>query len=219
VRVLLIAFILGLSLAPSAMAATGLEQIWLHVPAQYKITEKTSLIGDISPRISADGGVDQSLIRSGIQRKLSKNLTGTVGFDTVDNYQPSRNHENRLWQQLQFQKKKRSYTLTGRLRIEQRHFVGNQGDSIRARLMLKSSQRISATKFSVVYYDELFLTLNTLPDGPVQGVDRNRLFGGIGYAINRNQTLECGYRVEYINRTDVDDETRRQVVIQLASLL
>lgn len=217
-RFLLIAIVVILAWAPPAMALSGLEQIWLHVPTQYKVSEKTSLIGDISPRLSADGGVDQNLIRSGIQRKLTRNLNGTLGFDVVDNYSPSRNHENRLWQQLQLTSKKGSYTLLARLRVEERHFTGKDGDSIRARLMLKSSQRIQATRFSVVYYDELFLTLNTIPDGPVKGVDRNRIFAGIGYAIDRNKTLECGYRVEYINRTDVDDEKRRQLVIQLASL-
>lgn len=200
------------------MAVSGLEQVWFHVPTQYKVSEKTSLIGDISPRLSADGGVDQNIVRSGIQRKLTRNLNGTLGFDVVDNFTPTRNHENRLWQQLQLQRKRGSYTLSARLRVEERHFTGKDGESIRARLMLKSSQKIQSTKFSVVYYDELFLTLNTIPGGPVQGVDRNRLFGGIGYAIDRNKTLECGYRVEYINKTDVDDETRRQVVIQLASL-
>lgn len=217
-RFLLLAFLFVLGWAQPAMAVSGLEQIWFHVPTQYRISEKTSLIGDISPRLSADGGIDQNIVRSGIQRKLTRNLNGTLGFDVVDNFTPTRNHENRLWQQLQLQKKKGSYTLSGRLRVEERHFTGKDGESIRARLMLKSSQRIQATKFSVVYYDELFLTLNTIPGGPVQGVDRNRLFGGIGYAIDRNKTLECGYRVEYINKTDVDDETRRQVVIQLASL-
>ena len=215
---LLLAVIFMLAWAPPAVAVSGLEQVWFHVPTQYKISEKTSLIGDISPRLSADGGVDQNIVRSGIQRKLTRNLNGTLGFDVVDNFTPTRNHENRLWQQLQLQRKKGSYTLSARLRVEERHFTGKDGESIRARLMLKSSQRIQATKFSVVYYDELFLTLNTIPGGPVQGVDRNRLFGGIGYSIDRNKTLECGYRVEYINKTDVDDETRRQIVIQLASL-
>ncbi|MDZ4835070.1 MAG: DUF2490 domain-containing protein [Candidatus Melainabacteria bacterium] len=216
----LIALILLFVVAPPAMAMSGLEQIWLHAPTQYKVSEKTSLIGDISPRFGTDnGGVDQCIVRSGIQRKLTRNLTGTLGFDSVDNYQPFRNHENRIWQQLQAQTKKRSYTLSARLRLEERHFTGKEGDSIRARLMLKSSQRIASTKFSVVYSDELFLTLNTIPDGPVQGVDRNRIFAGLGYSINRNQTLECGYRVEYINKTDVDDEKRRQLVVQLASLI
>jgi len=216
--VLTLLFVL-FAFAPSAVALDGLEQIWLHVPTQYKVTEKVSLIGDLSPRFGTDeGGLDQFICRSGIQRKFGKNWTGALGFDSVDNYHPTRNHENRLWQQIQAQTKMRSYTVSARFRLEERSFSGKPGDSIRARMMLKSSQRIGASRVSVVYSDELFLTLNTMPDGPVSGVDRNRLFGGLGYAIDRNKTLEAGYRVEYINKTDVDDETRRQFVVQLASM-
>lgn len=214
----LIVFILSISVVSPAMALDGLEQIWLHVPTQYKISEKTSLIGDLSPRFGTDDGtLDQFICRSGIQRKLNRNWTGTLGFDSVDNYNPTRNHENRLWQQLQSQKGFGRYTFLTRFRLEERHFTGKEGQSLRARMMLKSSQRIGASRFSVVYSDELFLTLNTIPDGPVRGVDRNRLFGGLSYAIDRKKAVEAGYRVEYINRTDFDDETRRQFVVQLAS--
>lgn len=202
-----------------AVAVPGLEQIWLHAPTQYKVTEKTSLIGDLSPRIGTDDGqLDQIILRTGVQRKLTRNLSGTLGFDSVDNFDPSRNHENRIWQQLQTQHRFKSYTLTSRLRMEERHWNGKPGNSVRWRMMMKSAQRIGASRFSVIYSDELFLTLNTMPDGPVAGVDRNRLFAGMGYAIDRNKNLEAGYRIEYINKTDTDDETRRQLVVQMASL-
>ncbi|MBX9666937.1 MAG: DUF2490 domain-containing protein [Candidatus Obscuribacterales bacterium] len=182
------------------------------------MSEKTRLIADMSPRFGVeDPGVDQFLVRSGIQHQMRKNLQGTLGFDSVDNYSPTRNHENRLWQQLHATASVKSYTLSARLRIEERHFSGKQGESIRGRLMFKSSQKIGTTPFSVVYYDELFITMNTMPDGPVRGLDRNRLFGGIGYAIDRQKSIEAGYRVEYINKTDTDDETRRQLVMQLCS--
>lgn len=205
-------------LVSSAVSAQGLEQIWLHAPTQVRVSEKTRLIADMSPRFGMeDPGVDQLLVRSGIQHQIRKNLQATLGFDTVDNYTPTRNHENRLWQQLHASTNLKEYTLSARLRVEERHFSGKEGESIRARLMLKSAQKIGASPFSVVYYDELFVTMNTMPDGPVRGIDRNRLFGGIGYAIDRHKSVEAGYRVEYINKTDIDDETRRQLVVQLCS--
>lgn len=197
---------------------SGLEQIWLHAPTQYTITEKFSVMSDASPRFGTEeGGVDQFLLRSGLQYKLGRDWTGTLGFDTVDNYNPSRNHENRLWQQLQCQRRIRGHTFTARLRVEERHFTGKDGDSIRARMMLRANQKIGTSKFSVIYFDELFLTLNTMPDGPAAGVDRNRIFGGLGYAVSRTKTIEAGYRVEYINRTDIDDEKRRQLVVTCSS--
>jgi hypothetical protein len=85
--------------------------------------------------------------------------------------------------------------------------------------MLKVSKRIRQSKFSLVGYDELFVTLNTIRDGPSRGIDRNRVFAGLSYALSRRQSVECGYRVEYINRTDQDDERRRQLVVQLSSSL
>ncbi|MBX3135718.1 DUF2490 domain-containing protein [Candidatus Obscuribacterales bacterium] len=205
--------------ASPAVAVPGLEQIWLHAPTQYKVTEKTSLIGDLSPRFGTDDGqLDQMILRTGVQRKLTRNVSGTLGFDSVDNYDPSRNHENRIWQQIQAQHRIKSYTFTSRIRMEERHWNGTPGSSVRWRMMMKSAQKIGASRFSVIYSDELFLTLNTMPDGPVAGVDRNRLFAGMGYAIDRNKNLEAGYRVEYINKTDTDDETRRQIVVQMASM-
>lgn len=203
---------------PLAVSAQGLEQIWLHVPTQVRVSDKTRLIADMSPRLGVeDPGVDQFLVRSCVQHQIRKNLQGTLGFDTVDNYSPTRNHENRLWQQLHATTNLKDYTLSARLRVEERHFSGKEGQSIRARLMLKSAQKIGTSPFSVVYYDELFVTMNTMPDGPVQGIDRNRFFGGIGYSFDRQKSIEAGYRVEYINKTDIDDETRRQLVVQLCS--
>jgi hypothetical protein len=203
---------------PANADIPGLEQIWLHAPTQVAVSKRCKLIADASPRMGADdSGTNQFLLRSAIQHQTVKNLQTSLGFDSVENYVPKRNHENRLWQQLQTQRKLHCFTVTSRMRLEERQFSDLEGTSLRLRMMLKSNQKLGSSPYSIVVSDEIFFTLNTIPDGPVTGIDRNRLFAGLGYSIDRSRTLEAGYRIEYINKTDVDDEQRRQLVVQLNS--
>ncbi len=216
---LLFACLLTPLLAAPARAAWPdmLDQIWLQAPTQIKVSEKVKVLADVSPRMAVNGVLNQFLIRTGIQYQPKKSVSVALGFDTVDNFTPSRGHENRLWQQLQLQRRYRNLTLSARLRLEERYFADKPGYSLRPRMMLRASHQLGKSRFSLVGSDELFLTMNDMPDGPAPGVDRNRLFAGMAYAIDRKRSLEAGYRVEYINRTDVDDEKRRQLVVQLAS--
>lgn len=185
-----------------------------------RVGKRTKIVADVSPRFGTDEGLlNQLLIRAGVQYEPSERLTATLGFDTINNYWPARNHENRIWQQIQGHGRLGGLAIQTRSRLEARSFSDREGTSMRARFMLKVSKRIWQTRFSLVEYDELFVTLNTIPDGPSRGIDRNRVFAGLSYALSRRQAVECGYRVEYINRTDQDDEHRRQLVVQLSSSL
>lgn len=216
---ILFALAVIVAFAPAANAEIpGLEQIWLHAPTQVAVSRKCKLLMDASPRIGTDDtGINQFLLRSVIQHQTTKNLQTALGFDSVDNYYPKRFHENRLWQQIQNQRKMHCFTVTSRMRLEERYFSNAEGASCRLRMMLKANQKLGSSPYSIVVSDEIFFTLNTIPDGPVAGLDRNRLFYGVGYAIDRVRTLEAGYRIEYINKTDADDEQRRQLVVQLNS--
>lgn len=83
--------------------------------------------------------------------------------------------------------------------------------------MLRGTQKIGNSKWAVICYDELFVTLNSINNGPAAGIDRNRLFFGINRILSRSRSIEAGYRIEYINKTDVDNESRRQLILQLNS--
>jgi hypothetical protein len=217
---LLFACLLASSLATQARAAEPflLDQVWLQAPTQFRVSEKVKILADVSPRFGfKDVGLNQFLVRTGLQYQPRKSVSYAIGFDTVDNYLPTRSHENRLWQQLQLQRRYRQLTLSARWRLEERYFTDKPGLSLRPRIMLKASHQLGKSRFSLVGSNELFLTINNMADGPAPGVDRNRLFAGLAIAVDRKRSLEAGYRVEYINKTDVDDETRRQLVVQLAS--
>jgi len=218
---LLFACLLAPLLAVPARAAEKpflLDQIWLQAPTQFRASEKVKILADVSPRFGfKDVGLNQFLVRTAIQYQPRKTVSYALGFDTVDNYLPTRSHENRLWQQLQLQRRYQQLTISARWRLEERYFVGTPGVSLRQRMMLKASRQLGKSRFSLVGSDELFVTMNNMVDGPVAGIDRNRLFAGVAVAIDRRRTVEAGYRLEYINKTDADDETRRQLVVQLAS--
>jgi len=217
-------FLFACLVAPMLMAPARaaepflLDQIWLQAPTQFRVSERVKILADVSPRFGfKDKGLNQFLVRTGIQYQPKRVFNYALGFDTVDNYTPKRSHENRLWQQVQLHRHCRQLTISARWRLEERYFAGTPGVSLRPRLMLKASRQLGNSRFSLVGSDELFVTMNTMSGGPVAGIDRNRLFAGMSMALDRKRTLEAGYRLEYINKTDVDDETRRQLVVQLAS--
>src|SRR4030095_6497834 len=115
-----------------------LDQIWLQAPTQFRVSEKVKILADVSPRFGfKDVGLNQFLVRTGIQCQPRKSFSSAVGFDTVDNYLPTRGHENRLWQQLQLQRRCRKLALSARWRLEERYFADKPGVSLRPRIMLK----------------------------------------------------------------------------------
>ena len=51
-----------------------------------------------------------------------------------------------------------------------------------------------------VTWDEFFVNLNTLDNGPRGGFDQNWMFTGVEKQISKNTTLEAGYLMNYLNR-------------------
>ena len=50
----------------------------------------------------------------------------------------------------------------------------------------------AGSKISYIGYDELFVHLNTTTRSP-RGIDQNRIFGGLGLAVNPKVRIEGGY--------------------------
>ena len=51
-----------------------------------------------------------------------------------------------------------------------------------------------------IVFDELFINLNEVNNGPAKGIDQNWIFTGVEKQINKNTTLEIGYLLNYLNR-------------------
>ncbi len=104
-------------------------------------------------------------------------------------------HEHRIWQQLSatFPDAGR-FTPSMRLRLEQRFQDGWADNSHRLRMMGRAVRPLNeARSWSLVGWDEVFVTFDDTEAGPWQGVDQNRLFGGVLRQFNPKTGLEFGY--------------------------
>ena len=105
------------------------------------------------------------------------------------------NTEKRLWEQLVLTQYAKRLKLEHRYRIEQRWFTfRDDSTAFRQRLRYRlnafyplNKKTITAGTLFLSAYDELFLN----PRGPV--FERNRVYGGVGYQLNKHFTAQLGY--------------------------
>ena len=101
--------------------------------------------------------------------------------------------EHRTFQQYAWSGAVGGGTLALRSRIEQRFIENNSGLQNRFRQQVRFSHVIrKGSRFSAIGYDELFVHLNTTTRY-VKGIDQNRIFGGLGFALNPKTRIEGGY--------------------------
>lgn len=194
-------------------------QLFMEAPTQFRLRDKWRLFVEPSPRVGGDHfRLNQMLFRSGIVYQPTNWFAARGTYDAFFNYEPSFFYEQRLAQQLFFLKRLQPVWVSSRTRLEERLIERVQGASIRLRQQLSLEYPIRATPWALLLYDELFCTLNKTSNGPARGFDRNRIFAGVNRRLAPTITLQIGYRLEYINHTDTDDEGRNQLLVNLTSI-
>jgi hypothetical protein len=167
---------------------------------------------ETNPR-EGDGQLRQLLIRPALEYRASKRLSIFAGY--CWNYIPNVPRENRPFQQITVTNQIKKLTLTNRSRLEQRIFDHLNRVSVRARHMVRASYPIVGSYYGVVY-EELFVNLNTVENGPQKGIDQNRFFVGVGKQINRAVRGEIGYQLQYVNAADrFDDQANHTLLTQV----
>lgn len=155
--------------------------------------------GDNSTKFS------QALIRPGLGYKINDTTSIWAGYAWAPTSTPFVSvpfDEQRVWQQLLWSDKFSFGKVTARSRLEQR-MAPRLGDdvAVRYRQLLKLAVPLTfAPGFSFIVQDEVFVGLNTNDWRARRGIDNNRFFTGIGYAINKNVTTEVGYMNHYLIR-------------------
>ncbi|MDO9139298.1 MAG: DUF2490 domain-containing protein [Methylobacter sp.] len=154
--------------------------------------------GDDSSRFS------QGILRAGLGYAVTDTTSLWLGYGWIPSEQPIAAvpfEENRIWQQLLWNKQYELGTFSSRSRFEQR-FMGIGNDvGWRFRQLLKASvplRIIDHTSF--VISDEYFVDINKTDWKADNGFDQNRLFVGIGYAFDAHAKTEIGYMNQYINK-------------------
>ncbi|WP_312090023.1 DUF2490 domain-containing protein [Chryseobacterium sp.] len=170
---------------------------WYMYFGNNKISDRFNFHNEIQYR-NFDVGTDleQLLIRTGIGYDLTENNNNVlVGYGFVlskpyINGEKSENIEHRLFQQYITKQKFGRVFLQHRYRLEERFLQ----DDFRMRfryllginIPINNKEMLPKTWYASAY-NEIFLHFNS----PV--FDRNRVYGAVGFVINKNMRIEAGY--------------------------
>ncbi|MGG5208082.1 DUF2490 domain-containing protein [Chryseobacterium sp. MIQD13] len=170
---------------------------WYMYFGNNKISKKLNWHNEIQYRnFDAAGDLEQLLIRTGIGYDLTENNNNVLlgyGFILSQPYVNSEKKENiehRIFQQFITKQKFGRFNLQHRYRLEERFLQ----DDFRMRFRYMIGLNIPITQKEMLpkslyasVYNEIFLHF----DSPV--FDRNRVYGALGYVINKNMRIEAGY--------------------------
>ncbi|SMO95763.1 intein C-terminal splicing region [Chryseobacterium rhizoplanae] len=170
---------------------------WYMYFGNNKISKKLNWHNEIQYRnFDAVGDLEQLLIRTGIGYDLTENNNNVLlgyGFILSQPYvngEKKENIEHRIFQQYITKQKFGRFYLQHRYRLEERFLE----DDFRMRFRYMLGVNIPITQKEMLpktlyasVYNEIFLHFNS----PV--FDRNRVYGALGYVINKNMRIEAGY--------------------------
>jgi len=106
--------------------------------------------------------------------------------------------EQRAYGQYSFTTGLAGGTFTYRMRLEARFIEGNDGTLMRLRNQARYTRPLQpGSRIAWIAYDELFLHLNDTRLRP-DGVDHNRIFGGLQIAAWPAGRVEAGYLNQFI---------------------
>ncbi len=83
---------------------------------------------------------------------------------------------------------------------------------MRARYLLRFALPLKWRLYAVVS-DELFVNLNSVENGPLRGIDQNRLYAGIGRQMSNQVRMEVGYQQQYVNASDPTDDRANHILM------
>lgn len=170
---------------------------WYMYFGNNKISKKLNWHNEVQYRnFDAIGDLEQLLIRTGIGYDLTENNNNVLlgyGFILSQPYvngEKKENIEHRIFQQYITKQKFGRFHLQHRYRLEERFLE----DDFRMRFRYMLGVNIPITQKEMLpktlyasVYNEIFLHFNS----PV--FDRNRVYGALGYVINKNMRIEAGY--------------------------
>jgi hypothetical protein len=182
---------------------------WLIYFGNKQINAKWNWHHEVQYRnYDAIGDLEQLLLRTGLGYNMSKkdNLLLGYGFILSENYSSNSNikeqvNEHRIYQQFITKQYLGHILLQHRFRFEERcveadfklrlrYFLG-LNIPISKKVMIDNTIYVSA-------YNEIFINTKN------EMLDRNRLYGGIGYKLNGSVRFELGYMNQFFDSSSRD---------------
>ena len=207
-NVLMGMLVLGLIFSTYAKAQESNLGNWLMYIGSKKINSKWNIHNEIQYRnYNGIGDLEQLLLRTGLGYNFKPNYYNVLlGYsyilseNYIDNAEEKESiNEHRIFQQFTSKQKVGIAQLNHRYRFEQR-FVESDF-KMRFRYFLSINIPFSKEENNKLYfsaYNEIFLNLES------EIFDRNRLYGGIGYNINKDIRFELGYMNQFFETTNQD---------------
>ncbi len=185
--------------SPAATQHDG--QLWFPFYLTAPLTDRVLGYFEVNPRYGGNiSEIEQLILRPALGYQLTPTFSLWQGYAWVTNYQPSFREEHRIFQQATYSRPFPSFRLLSRTRLEERWIQDSLGTSLRAREMLRLMVPVSGSElWAVVLYDEIFVNLNSIKNGPESGFDQNRAFIGINRTINRHLNIDVGYQNQLLN--------------------
>lgn len=153
-------------------------------------------------------------LKTGITYKMGKDFSATSGFGSYNTFDeggnfetPIQNKEIRTWFQFNLKNQKQFFLIEHRYRAEQRFTSNGFRNRFRYRLGATipiNNLKIEPKTFYLSIWNEVFLTNNE------PFFERNRLFLGFGFEINKNLAVQTGYIYQFDYK--INDETGRDFI-------
>ena len=170
---------------------------WLMYFGTNRISDDFSIHTEIQYRnhTITPNNVEQLLLRTGLNYHFSEKATVTAGYAYIPSYvyESEQNspevEEHRIWQQFILTNKIGRVKFEHRYRVEQRWVNQDYKNRLRYRLMLfvpLNKPVIEKGTLFLGVYDEIFINTKE------SFFDRNRLYGALGYQINKDINIQTG---------------------------
>lgn len=220
-KILVCSLSVYISFSFSGLKAQSQFSGWLASFNTIKTGKKTSIHADVQWRSSDEWKHTQTLLlRSGLNIHLNKHFTVTGGFAYIQNRRTVNNisgyaPEHRVWEQLLYNHKFKTISVSHRIRLEQRFMaktlitnneLKNDGSVyanrlryfIRNVLPLQQQKSFSRGLFAALQ-NEVFVNMGNKTNVNGKFFDQNRLYLALGYRLSPSFDLETGYLNQYIN--------------------
>ena len=211
--IILISFFL---LSNSAYAQKSDIGNWFIYFGNQKINNKWNWWNEVQYRnYNFVGDLQQLLLRTGIGYNLTENNNNVLlgyAFINSQKYLPNSEekigtNEHRIYQQFITRQNFGRVFMQHRYRIEQRFLPEDFQMRLRYFLSLNVpiyKKTMSEKTMYASAYNEIFLNTQNAT------FDRNRLYGGLGYVINKNFRVEAGFMAQTLENTN---RTQFQIIL------
>ncbi|NQX86503.1 MAG: DUF2490 domain-containing protein [Flavobacteriaceae bacterium] len=183
---------------------------WIIYFGNKQINNKWNWHHEVQYRnYDAIGDLEQLLLRTGFGYNLTENNNNILlgyGYIASENYSAGTTdkhavNEHRIYQQFTTKQSVGKLKLSHRYRFEQRFVEDDFKMRLRYFLSLKlpfNTNEEGDYKWYASTYNEIFLNTES------SVFDRNRLYGGLGYKLNKSIRFELGYMNQFFENSGRD---------------